>query len=267
MFPRYPSRRHWRSSTCRRWRRSSPGSSASSNTRSSTRLPGRLSPLPDGLPYSFPPAPDGAIQLGIGVQYRIRAVPPAVRGMIMKILRVLAGIAVAGALSFSAHAQSLGDAAREARAEKPATPQTKVFTNDNLPTTGAISVMGTAAPTPSASSSDKAAKPAAAATAPDPAAKQKEADKIKDQIESQKGEISRLERELDISTREWKLRQAAYYADAGNQLRDPAAWAATERKYNDETAQKKQDLDAAKQKLDDLQEQARKTGMSSAATE
>jgi hypothetical protein len=188
--------------------------------------------------------------------------------MIMKITKVLAGIAVAGALSFSAYAQSLGDAAREARAEKPATPQTKVFTNDNLPTTGSISVLGTATPAPSASASDKAAKPAAAATtAPDPAAKQKEADKIKDQIESQKGEISRLERELDISTREWKLRQAAYYADAGNQLRDPAAWAATERKYNDETAAKKQALDDARQKLDDLQDQARKAGMSSSATE
>jgi hypothetical protein len=189
--------------------------------------------------------------------------------MIMKIKKVLAGIAVAGAMSFSAYAQSLGDAAREARAEKPATPQTKVFTNDNLPTTGSISVLGTAAPTPSASSSDKAAKPAAAAaaTASDPAAKQKEADKIKDQIESQKGEISRLERELDISTREWKLRQAAYYADAGNQLRDPAAWAATERKYNDETAAKKQALDDARQKLEDLQDQARKAGMSSSATE
>src|SRR4051812_308889 len=193
--------------------------------------------------------------------------PPAVRGMIMKITKVLAGIAVAGALSFSAYAQSLGDAAREARAEKPATPQTKVFTNDNLPTTGSISVLGSAAPAPSASTSDKAAKPTAAAAAPDPAAKQKESDKIKDQIESQKGEISRLERELDISTREWKLRQAAYYADAGNQLRDPAAWAATERKYNDETAAKKQALDDARQKLDDLQDQARKAGMSSSATE
>ena len=187
----------------------------------------------------------------------------------MKILRVLSGLAVASALSLSAHAQSLGDAAREARAEKPAIPQTKVFTNDNLPTTGSISVLGTATPAPSASASDKSAKPAAAAAAatPDPAAKQKEADKIKTDIESQKGEISRLERELDISTREWKLRQAAYYADAGNQLRDPAAWAAQERKYNDETAAKKQALDDARQKLDDLQEQARKVGMSSSATE
>jgi len=188
--------------------------------------------------------------------------------MAMKISSVLSGLAVASALSLSVHAQSLGDAAREARAEKPATPQTKVFTNDNLPTTGAISVLGTSAPASPASSSDKPAKAASTATSgADPASKQKEADKIKTDVEAQKGEISRLERELDISTREWKLRQAAYYADAGNQLRDPAAWAATERKYNDETAAKKQALDDARQKLDDLQEQARKAGMSSSATE
>jgi hypothetical protein len=191
--------------------------------------------------------------------------------MTMKNPSVLAGIAVAGVLTLSAHAQSLGEQARELRAEKPAAPQSKVYTNDNLPTGGTISVLGASAPAPAAasaasSSSDKSAKaaaPAAAAAASDAEAKQKEADKIKTDIDAQKGEISRLERELDISTREWKLRQAAYYADAGNQLRDPAAWAAQERKYNEETAQKKQALDDARQKLEDLQEQARKVGLSS----
>ena len=190
----------------------------------------------------------------------------------MKISRVLVGLAVAVGLSLSAYSQSLGDAAREARAEKPATPQTKVYTNDNLPTTGSISVLGSAPSAPAAtgaSTDGKASKPAgAAAASPSEAeAKQQAADKTKADVEAQKGEISRLERELDIATREWKLRQAAYYADAGNQLRDPAAWAAEERKYNEQTAQKKQALDDARQKLDDLQEQGRKLGMNSAATE
>jgi len=185
----------------------------------------------------------------------------------MKSSTVLTGIAIVGVLSLSAHAQSLGEQARELRAEKPATPQTKVYTNDNLPTTGAISVLGTSAPAAS-SSSDSSAKATAAKAAPsDPAAKQKASEKIQADIDAQKGEISRLERELDISTREWKLRQAAYYADAGNQLRDPTAWAAQERKYNDETAKKKADLDAARQKLDDLQEQARKAGLTSSQAE
>jgi hypothetical protein len=189
--------------------------------------------------------------------------------MTMKSSTVLTGIAIVGIFSFSAHAQSLGEQARELRAEKPAAPQTKVYTNDNLPTTGAISVLGTSASAPAASSSsDGSAKATAAKAGPsDAAAKQKASEKVQADIDAQKGEISRLERELDISTREWKLRQATYYADAGNQLRDPAAWAAQERKYNDETAKKKADLDAARQKLDDLQEQARKAGLTSSQAE
>ncbi|MFL6299868.1 MAG: hypothetical protein ACJ71N_04595 [Terriglobales bacterium] len=188
----------------------------------------------------------------------------------MKISRVLSAVVLAGALSVTVCAQSLGDAARQARAEKPPTPQTKVYTNDNLPTTGSISVLGTAPVPSTASSTDaKPAKAAAGAAAEksQAQAKQDAAEKTKADAEAQKAEISRLERELDIATREWKLRQAAYYADAGNQLRDPTSWAAEERKYNDETAQKKQALDAARQKLEDLQEQGRKLGMNSAATE
>ena len=86
-------------------------------------------------------------------------------------------------------------------------------------------------------------------------------------MEKQKDEISRLERELDVATREWKLQQATYYADAGNQLRDPAAFAERERKFNDETKQKQQAIADAKQKLDDMQEQARKSGLPSSAVE
>src|SRR3954451_8189736 len=118
----------------------------------------------------------------------------------MKISRGLSAVVLAGALSVTVCAQSLGDTARQARAEKPATPQTKVYTNDNLPTTGSISVLGSApaAPAaPGASNDGKATKPAgAAAASPSEAeAKQQAADKTKADVEAQKGEISRLERE------------------------------------------------------------------------
>ena len=185
----------------------------------------------------------------------------------MKIFRVLAGIAVA-AIAISAQAQSLGEAAREQRANKPEPSQGKVYTNDNLPTSGGITVVGApAAAAPAATTSSTATKATGAAAAPAAEDPGKAADKIKGDVEKQKAEISRLERELDVSTREWKLRQAAYYADAGNQLRDPKAWADAERKYNDETTQKQQALTDAKQKLDDLQEQARKAGLPSSAVE
>lgn len=188
----------------------------------------------------------------------------------MKFSKVLTAVAIASAFAVSVHAQSLGEKARELRAEKPATPQSKVYTNENVPTSGGITVVG--APAPAASTTSTTSSKAAGAASPSTAApatedKSKVADKIKEDVQAQKAEISRLERELDIATREWKLQQAAFYADAGNQLRDPAAWAERERKYNDETKQKQQAIADAKQKLDDLQEQARKAGLSSSAVE
>ena len=189
----------------------------------------------------------------------------------MKRSKVLTGIAILSALAISAHAQSLGEQAREARANKPEAPQSKVFTNDNVPTSGGITVVGAPAATAPATAATKGSSSAAGSGATTAAASpedpSKAADKIKEDVQKQKDEISRLERELDISTREWKLQQAAFYADAGNQLRDPAAWAARERKYNDETKQKQQAIADAKQKLDDLQEQARKSGLASSTVE
>ena len=190
----------------------------------------------------------------------------------MKISKVLAVVAIASAMAVCAQAQSLGEQARENRASKPEVPQTKVFTNDNLPTSGGVTVVGSAVPDASvataASNTGKATGTAAggsaAPAAEDPA---KAAAKLKEDVEKQKDEISRLERELDVATREWKLQQATYYADAGNQLRDPAAFAERERKFNDETKQKQQAIADAKQKLDDMQEQARKSGLPSSATE
>jgi hypothetical protein len=188
----------------------------------------------------------------------------------MKISRVLAAVAIASAVAVGAQAQSLGEQARENRASKPEVQQNKVFTNDNLPTGGGITVVGVPeAPPPAAPKAKAAVSATPANAAADSSAEDaaKAADKIKADVQKQKEEISRLERELDIATREWKLRQAAYYADAGNQLRDPKAWADAERHYNDETAQKQQGLADAKQKLDDLQESGRKAGLPSSAVE
>ena len=188
----------------------------------------------------------------------------------MKISRVLAAIALASALAVCAQAQSLGDQARENRASKPEAPQSKVFTNDNLPTSGGITIVGAPDPPPAAAPKGKAAASSAPANPGGPPSAEdqaKAADKIKEDVQKQKDQIAQLEHELDIATREWKLRQAAYYADAGNQLRDPKAWADAERHYNDETSQKQQAIADAKQKLDDLQEQARKSGLPSSAVE
>src|SRR5438270_9781696 len=194
----------------------------------------------------------------------------------MTLSKVLTAVAIASAFAVSVQAQSLGEQAREMRAEKTPAPQSKIYTNENLPTGGGITVIG-APPAPAAAAASSTTPTASAATpakgaAAVPAANsaaddQKAADKLKDDVQAQKEEISRLQRELDVATREWKLQQATYYADAGNQLRDPAAFAERERKFNDETKQKQQAIADAKQKLDDMQEQARKSGLPSSATE
>jgi chromosome segregation ATPase len=94
--------------------------------------------------------------------------------------------------------------------------------------------------------------------------KSKDAEKsskdLKDKIEAQKNEITMLQREVDVAQREQRLRAAAFYGDAGTQLRDQAKFAEESRKQQDEIDSKKQTLDAAQQKLADLEEQARKAG-------
>ena len=69
-----------------------------------------------------------------------------------------------------------------------------------------------------------------------------------------------MQRELDIAQREAKLRAATFYGDAGAQLRDSAKFGEEMRKTQEEMDTKKQALDAANQKLSDLQEEARKAG-------
>jgi hypothetical protein len=63
------------------------------------------------------------------------------------------------------------------------------------------------------------------------------------------------------------LRAAAFYADAGNRLRNEAAWDQEDAKYKQQIADKQKALDEAKQKLDDTQEDARKAGMPSSVTQ
>ena len=76
-----------------------------------------------------------------------------------------------------------------------------------------------------------------------------------------------LTRELDVSQREYQLRAAAFYADAGNRLRNSGTWDKEDADYKQQISQKQKALDDAKQQLDDLQEQARKAGAPSSVRE
>lgn len=172
---------------------------------------------------------------------------------------------------------SLGDYARQIRKDPGAKVTPKVFDNDNLPKEDKLSVIGqkpaaageesvqntTAEETKTANdkpgTAEKAA-PTGGAAPEDEAAKQAAAKQWEDKITAQKDAIDLLARELDVLQREYQIRAAAMYADAGNRMRNEASWDKQDAQYKQQIADKQKALDDAKQKLDDLQEEARKAG-------
>jgi phytoene dehydrogenase-like protein len=159
-------------------------------------------------------------------------------------------------------AQSLGDYARTVRKNKPdPTSTTHHYDNDNLPTNETLSVVG---PTPA-----PATDGAAAQVATDPAAdrataeadRKKAADEWKDKLATQQDKINALSHELDLQQREYRLRAASYYGDAGARLRNTGEWDKEDSQYKNDVNGKQKAIDAAKQELQDLQEQARKAGI------
>jgi len=194
----------------------------------------------------------------------------------------------------SSSGSSLGDYARQVRKDPGTAPsKPKVFDNDNLPKADKLSIVGPTPATAIANSADAKAKPSDSATsaegeakaaaenkasdakpgadakapltnapkAPeDPATKQAAAKQWADKIASQKEQIDLLTRELDVLQREYQIRAAAMYADAGNRMRNSADWDKQDAQYKQDIADKQKTLDDAKQKFEDLQEEARKAG-------
>jgi hypothetical protein len=180
-------------------------------------------------------------------------------------------------------AQSLADAARRSQQHSKTT--AKVYTNDNLPKNGTISVIGVerpAAPPESEKATaeikeasvanstqsnpvvtdDKATSSSQAESSStadvDPAQRNAELQKNGAKM---KENISMLEREIDVLNREYRLRAATFYADAGNSLRNPKQWADEQRDHESQMKEKQAALDTAKQKFADLQEQGRRVGV------
>lgn len=168
----------------------------------------------------------------------------------------------------------LGDYARRVRKD-PAAPSTKpkVFDNDNLPTDDKLSVVGqkteanASAGTPAADK-DKNKDASSAKPANDDLAKKQAAWKDwQTKLTAQKDLIDLASRELDVLQREYQLRAAAVYADAGNRLRNSAEWDKQDADYKQKIADKQKTVEDGKQKLDDMKEDARKAGVPSSMIE
>jgi hypothetical protein len=203
----------------------------------------------------------------------------------------LVAVVITGAVSTPMMAQSqpqtqpLGDYARAVKKTKPAGQSAaKTYDNDTLPGSSSLSVVGkpsqpaeadkdkekdAASQAASGEKSDAQKKAENAGAKPGQAAedRKKAVDAWKEKLGAQQAKIDLLSRELDVMQRESQIRAAAFYADAGNRLRNSADWDTQDRKYKQEIADKRKAIDEAKTQLSDLQEQARKSGVPNSAAQ
>jgi hypothetical protein len=200
---------------------------------------------------------------------------------------ILAGMMASLASAQStAQEQPLGDYARAVRKDKkPAT--AKQFDNDNLPAQDKLSIVGNAAAAGDSQTgaqsgdnsqaaansgqdqSDKKAddKPPTVQPGESQEDRQKTYDSWKDRLTAEKEKIDLLAREFDVEQREYQLRAAAMYADAGNRMRNSSAWDKEDADYKQKIELKKKALDDAKKEMDDMQEDARKAGVPASVRE
>jgi len=166
---------------------------------------------------------------------------------------------------FGQNVTSLGEYAKALRAgPHPKAAANRRFDNDNLPRQTTISVLGEKPVANKVQEAAESAEPAQSegTTAPDePAVRLAAYVEWQKKIAEQKQAIEMLSRELDVLQRELSLRVAQYYGDAGYQLQNSAQWYKQNMEYQRNIAEKQQAMTTAKQKLDDLQEEARKAGV------
>jgi hypothetical protein len=188
---------------------------------------------------------------------------------------LLASPAAAQTPSPAQDQSSLGDYAKKIRKDPgTAKARPKVFDNDNLPTNDKLSVVGQQSAADAAGAAPSAAPGAApsddkkaAKTDDDQAKKQAAWKSWQTKLTAQKDQIDLASRELDVLQREYQLRAAAMYADAGNRMRNEAQWDKQDADYKQKIADKQKAVEDAKQKLTEMQEEARKDGVPSAMIE
>ncbi len=169
---------------------------------------------------------------------------------------------------------SLGDYARKVHKDPAVKSKPKVvFDNDNLPKEDKLSVVGEPVPADanSKATDDNAKitddKDAAEKANDDPAKRQADWKGWQDKLSAQKNSIDLSSRELDVLQKEYQLRAAAMYGDAGNRMRNAAAWDKEDADFKQKIADKQKAVEDAKQKLVDMEEDARKAGVPAAMRE
>ena len=215
-------------------------------------------------------------------------------GIGLTLLLVAAGLPASAQSPAPSASPSAGDAtplgtyARQVRKDPGVASKPKVFDNDNLPKDDKLSIVGTA-PAPAenapeakqedsaAQADSKDAKPGEKAGEAKPgddknkpteqAAKEAAWKQWGDRLTQQQSQIDLNTRELDVLQREYQIRAAAMYADVGNRLRNSTDWDKQDAQYKQQIADKQKALEDTKQKLEDMQEDARKAGVPASVRE
>lgn len=208
------------------------------------------------------------------------------------LIAVIVFVSCGSAAFGQAASQSLGDYARSIKKSKPASDSASkpvVYDNDNLPTAGPVSVVGKPSESSDAVKADKAKDEKTsdkAGEAKDGAADAKKGkdepqikpgqsaddrkqafDAWKQKLDDQKEKVNLLSRELEVLQREYRVKASEWYADTAGRAQNPAGFAQTDAEYKGKIADKQQAVDAAKAKLSDMQDEARKAGAPNSVTE
>ena len=156
---------------------------------------------------------------------------------------------------------SLAEAARKAREQKKDAPKAaKVFTNDDIPTQGAVSTVGQA---PADTSTDTSSDTNASTPAPAPAAANDEKT-WKDKFAELRHKLEQDQAELDVLQRESGVSMLQYYGGdpqkaAQDQNSQQPMGAAYDKKVSDINAKKKQ-VEADQRAISDAEDDLRKAG-------
>jgi hypothetical protein len=161
---------------------------------------------------------------------------------------------------------SVVDAARKARADRKAGPQTaKVYTNDDVTNLkGGINIVGPAPATPDikeagADAGKDADKAADADATPAAAALPKDEAGWRKAFADARKKLADDAKELDILQREFNLKQEQFYTDPNASLKEEYSRDDL-KKTQAQIDQKKTDVDADKQAISDLTDELRTSG-------
>ena len=152
--------------------------------------------------------------------------------------------------------------ATTARSENDDRDQAKPKAQDKEPTPDKDAPPNTESKSPANTESKSPAKDSEARLQPGQSAdeRQKTLQVWKEKLAGQKEKIDLLSRELDVVKGEYRLKAAQFYADAARRIQNPYGFAADDARYKQQIADKEKELDDAKAKLADMQEEARRQG-------